>query len=231
MWRSRKISQSKKLLKEVSYWLRLADKVEHYRRDILSPGDLDALRGASKRLETTIASKEKRETRRSIDSLEKVLRRCGGCYYPKSGWSENVEMLLVAAILAIGIRTFFIQPFKIPTNSMFPTYNGMTFEITSGKSASLGVLEGVFRKAVFGARRYRMRAPVSGELFIPIMTQGDRRLNRRFHYRVVRGRKWLLFPTRLKEYTMYIGDEPMSLRVPADFAFDKVGLLPVVNPK
>ena len=35
--------------------------------------------------------------------------------YPNPGWRENVEVLLVALSVAMAIRTFFLQPFKIPT--------------------------------------------------------------------------------------------------------------------
>jgi signal peptidase I len=36
-------------------------------------------------------------------------------------WNEWVKPILVAAILALFIRTFIVQPFKIPSNSMYPT--------------------------------------------------------------------------------------------------------------
>jgi len=38
---------------------------------------------------------------------------------------ENIEVLLVAVIVAMAVRTFFIQPFKIPTGSMQPTLYGV----------------------------------------------------------------------------------------------------------
>lgn len=46
--------------------------------------------------------------------------------YPNAIWRENVEVLLVAIAVAMGIRTFFLQPFKIPTASMQPTLYGVT---------------------------------------------------------------------------------------------------------
>lgn len=46
--------------------------------------------------------------------------------YPNPVWRENVEVLLVAIAVAMGIRTFFLQPFKIPTGSMQPTLYGVT---------------------------------------------------------------------------------------------------------
>jgi len=36
-------------------------------------------------------------------------------------WEEWIKPVLIAAVLALFIRTFVIQPFKIPTNSMYPT--------------------------------------------------------------------------------------------------------------
>ena len=38
-----------------------------------------------------------------------------------SAWRENLESLLWAVVLAVGIRTFLIAPFKIPSGSMHPT--------------------------------------------------------------------------------------------------------------
>ena len=40
---------------------------------------------------------------------------------PKSGLRENIEAIIIAVLLALVIRTFIVQAFKIPSGSMLPT--------------------------------------------------------------------------------------------------------------
>ena len=47
------------------------------------------------------------------DALEKLMRKCGGTIYPLSSWADYTDMIVVAGILAIGIRSFFLQPFML----------------------------------------------------------------------------------------------------------------------
>ena len=160
----------------------------------------------------------------AIEALENTLRKCSGRFYPRSGWAENVEMFLVAGILAIGIRTFFIQPFKITTNSMYPSYHGMTYNIFApGGNERPGGVARVFRKLAFGASFREMKANASGELTMPLFDERERRVKRGvFRYQEVRGRKWFVLPTTLKEYTFYVGGKESKVRLPYEFGFEKV---------
>ena len=49
---------------------------------------------------------------------------------PKRPWAwlrENLEIIVVALAVAMAFRTYFVQPFKIPTSSMYPTLCGIHY--------------------------------------------------------------------------------------------------------
>lgn len=199
-------------------WLELAEKVYNYRRDLMQPAEVAELQ--SKTATVRAQLKEKSEISKlklSLESLEETLRRHGGRVYPKSSFVENVEFFLVAAIVILGIRTYFIQPFKIPTNSMWPSYFGMTPEVFHTLSEEPNVVEGIGRFLLFGARSRRIDAPASGEVEFTIGGGEGRGI---ISNRVVNGRSWLILPTKLKEYTLFVDGAPVSFTVPLDFDFD-----------
>jgi signal peptidase I len=85
----------------------------------------------------------------------------------------------------------------------------------------------VGRFLAFGARTRRVDAPASGDVLVPIVNvqaAGNGRVmvgdQVRIPFRQVPGRSWLIFPTTLKEYTLIVGGEPVTLRVPEDFDFE-----------
>ena len=95
-------------------------------RDLLSPQAIAAVQIKINELNATIAEKANAgKIRIKAEELqfaaEKSLKP-----YPNAGIRENVEVLLVALAVAMAIRTFFVQPFKIPTGSMQPTLFGVT---------------------------------------------------------------------------------------------------------
>jgi signal peptidase I len=213
-------SVEKKMRANAANWLELADKVYHYRRDVLGESERNALQQASGSLRRELAEKsDAGKLKLSIEKLENVLRTTGGSHYPKSSLVENVEFFVVAAIVILGIRMYFVQPFKIPTNSMWPSYNGMTPEVYTSKADEPGPAAKVLRFAAMGARSRTLDAPSDGEILIPI---AGRQMRGIVKYHEVAGRSWLIFPARNREYGILVGDRWVTTQVPLDFDFDWV---------
>jgi signal peptidase I len=211
-------SPERKMRENAGNWLELADKVYHYRRDVLAPGETAALQSAAGMLRGLVKERAGVEKLKpAIEHLEELLRRYGGAIYPKSALVENVEFFLVAAIVILGIRTYFIQPFKIPTNSMWPTYNGMTPEAFPRRADEPGYVMNAARFLAFGAQPKRVDATSAGEVLIPVSGAGPRVT---IPYREVPGRSWLVIPTTLKEYALYVDSRPVTIKVPQDFDFE-----------
>ena len=199
-------------------WLELAEKVYHFRRDVLTPALIAELQSCTNELRGQLKERVGPEKLKlGIERLEEVLRRTGGAIYPKSALVENVEFFLVAAIVILGIRTYFVQPFKIPTNSMWPTYNGMTPQVYTARAEEPSTPAIAARLAAFGAWPHRMDAPAEGEILIPVYGKERRGA---VTCKVVPGRSWLVIPTQVREYTLFVGDKPVKVKVPMDFDFD-----------
>jgi len=101
-------------------------KLLAHQRDILSANAISEVEAALAELKAVAAQNvDKAVLQKQMDSLEKTANKCLK-QYPNPGIRENVEMLLVALAVAMAIRTFFLQPFKIPTGSMQPTLYGVS---------------------------------------------------------------------------------------------------------
>jgi signal peptidase I len=104
---------------------------KHYRRllaaqrDLLSPTAIGPVQAKLDELRAAIQSGPKARITARAGELESAAAKWLKPY-PNPAWRENVEVLLVALAVAMGIRTFFLQPFKIPTGSMQPTLFGVT---------------------------------------------------------------------------------------------------------
>jgi len=211
----------KKLRKQAKELLHAASKVYHYRRDVTSAVRLQELEKSVIEIETMLNDKsaDKAPFEAAMDRLDALLRKIGGKIHPKTFWSDNLEVILVAAILVIGVRTFFFQPFIIPTNSMYPTYSGMNSVVYAAEDDSPNVAEKLFDKLTLGAKHKSVFAQNSGEILIPM---GQSQNGVQIYKERVKGRKWLVLPTPLDEYTFYVGGQPHTLRVPAEFDMNKL---------
>ncbi len=93
-------------------------------RDLLSPQAISGVQVKIDELDGAIAENHTGKIRIKMEELEFAANKWLKPY-PHAAWRENVEVLLVALAVAMAIRTFFLQPFKIPTGSMQPTLFGV----------------------------------------------------------------------------------------------------------
>lgn len=115
-----------KTVREASAMRKHVHRMLCAQRDILSPQAVSAVSDALNEMQTAIKfGIAKVELRKLMDKLEEAANKWLKPY-PNAQWRENVEVFLVALAVAMGIRTFFVQPFKIPTGSMQPTLFGVT---------------------------------------------------------------------------------------------------------
>jgi signal peptidase I len=103
--------------------------------------------------------------RKQMEQLEKTATKWIKPY-PNAEWRENVEVFLVAIVVAMGIRTFFLQPFKIPTGSMQPTLYGITEkDLRFDPNFKMpGLLERIYDVAVLGEIYHNVIAPADGQV-------------------------------------------------------------------
>jgi signal peptidase I len=95
-------------------------------RDVLTPPAIGGVTLAMDQLQAAIAEGANTgKIRIKMDELDFAANKWLKPY-PHALWRENVEVILVAVAVAMAIRTFFLQPFKIPTGSMQPTLFGVT---------------------------------------------------------------------------------------------------------
>lgn len=95
----------------------------HYKRDLLPQAKLNEISALRTELWQAIRQRDQKR----IDEISpQVTKVCQGAL-PDGGYSEiadNIEVFFVAIVVALGIRAYIAQPFKIPTGSMQPTLNG-----------------------------------------------------------------------------------------------------------
>lgn len=212
-------SEQKKMRQNAENWLEVADRVYKYRRDQLNDGQLNKLASATGEVKLRLKERaDASKLKMSVESLEGVLRDTGGRIYPVSSIVENVEFFLVAAIVILGLRAYFVQPFKIPTNSMWPTYYGMTSEVFQ-KGEEPGLVRKVARLATLGASNYTVTAPADGDVFIAAYGNAQYMMPL---FSEKSGRSMLVFPAAMKEFAFSVGGVTTKITVPAEFDFNKV---------
>lgn len=127
--------------------LKAARKMLHYKRDLLASEEVVAIEADMEALKTALKSRRKEAVEEQIQKLDTTF----STRFPTPGNAalrENCEVILVALVITLGIRAFFLQPFTIPTGSMQPTLNGIRAYTTEEAPPALPIR--LLHKALFG---------------------------------------------------------------------------------
>lgn len=109
-----------------------------YKRDLLPEKKLSEIEDLKKQLEEAIKARDEKRITGLTETINKTCERALPDSRP-SAFAENVEVFFVSIVIAMGIRTYIAQPFKIPTGSMQPTLNGIIAKHTE-EDPSPGIL-------------------------------------------------------------------------------------------
>ena len=124
-----------------------ARKLLAYKRDLVSEDVASDVQREIDGMERAVKTRDKAQIEAQAQRLD---QSCGRLTKPVSdaGWRENCEVFLVAIVIALGVRTYFLQPFTIPTGSMQPTLNGIIGYRTTEPPPN--IVTRTAQKAVFG---------------------------------------------------------------------------------
>lgn len=221
--------RQRKVIKQYQQFIQTAQKVLAYRQDVLSPQAVEGIRQAQHNLQASIQARQPHESldavNRAGELLEKELKQHGGKIYPMGFWGENVEMIVVAAILAIGFRSFFFQPFKIPTNSMYPSYYGMTDVVYTDETPEPSGWVKLKNYLLLGSEHHNVLAPATGELVVPIFGPESERPAGLLAFQIDKVPAYFgLIQEPGRIYTFFVQGKPVDLALPADYSLDDVFL-------
>jgi signal peptidase I len=110
---------------EALHLVKGARKFVHYKRDLLKE---DRVAEIESRRSDLLAAIKTGDRERVNEASKQLRATCEGAlpHEKPIGWlEENVEVMFVAIVIALGLRAYYLQPFRIPTGSMQPTLNGI----------------------------------------------------------------------------------------------------------
>src|SRR5437762_9745935 len=104
MFRSRSIKHARLLIRH-------AEKLIRYRCDVLTETALADIRHQIEAVERSIKQRDLPGVRENSERLDALVAEHSPSHR-EAGWRENCEVILVAIVVAVGVRSYFIQPFK-----------------------------------------------------------------------------------------------------------------------
>ena len=113
-----------KYLKRAKLLRKGVRKFLSYKKDLLPVQEKEEIEKRLEVFDQAVSEKDKERVKITAKELTAI---CEKTVKPSKNpiIRENLEVIFVAIIIAIGIRSYCLQPFRIPTGSMQPTLNGI----------------------------------------------------------------------------------------------------------
>ena len=111
--------------KEALHLVKGGRKFINYKRDLLKPERVAEIESRRTDLLAAIKSKDLARVNEASKQIRAVCENSLPQEKPLGWLEENVEVMFVAIVIALGLRAYYLQPFRIPTGSMQPTLNGI----------------------------------------------------------------------------------------------------------
>ncbi|MDR1233013.1 MAG: signal peptidase I [Puniceicoccales bacterium] len=203
-----------------------AKKVIKYRKYFFGAGVLASINLQITMLESYIRTEDFANLEGRSNGLSRLLNQYGGDVAQETFLGENMEALFVAILLAISIRTFFVQSFQIPTNSMAPTYYGMTCRLVNSETTAASVWSKIWRKIKFCSREVNVVATNNGTVSIPLAKAKLKSNNDTIYvvpYEEIFVKKYLgLARTKARKYTIFVDNRKYQIVSPIDLSLDRI---------
>ena len=189
-----------------------AKKFVDYKRDLLSDEKIAEIESRKKDLIAAVKSGDREKVDEASQQLRGVCENSLPRERPQGWFEENVEVMFVAIVIALGLRAYYLQPFRIPTGSMQPTLNGIVgTQLEEDKWPS------------FPERM--LEYALKGRSYVKVVNDQDRTVQigrgEGQLYTDVKDYQWMHFFSRSNLYSM--DAKPLRLPAPASQAYE-VGL-------
>jgi len=151
--------------KEAKLLDKAAQKFVHYKRDLLKQDRITEITARRNDLKAAVQSNNKTAAEEASDMLESTCEKALPRQKKTSALAENVEVFFVAIVIALGLRTYYLQPFRIPTGSMQPTLNGIVGEANYDKDYETpNLFQQTWDRVAGGKSHHKVVSPVDDEI-------------------------------------------------------------------
>ncbi|MGB0991578.1 MAG: signal peptidase I [Akkermansiaceae bacterium] len=111
--------------KEAKLLDKAAKKFLNYKRDLLDEQQIAEIESRRSDLRAAYKASDKEQCAEASKQIQATCENALPRYKAQGPFEENLEVIFVAIVVALGLRAYVVQPFRIPTGSMQPTLNGI----------------------------------------------------------------------------------------------------------